>query len=71
MRHGRIWLYSLLLSVQTAGLAIILWQGTPIDRRILEGPQGPSAASRELIPATLAVGLIQGPIGYARPSCRL
>ncbi len=60
MRHGRIWLYSLLLLVQTGGLAIILWQGTPFYRRILQGSEGLSAGSRELILATLAIGLMQG-----------
>jgi hypothetical protein len=60
MRHGRILLYSLLLFVQTGGLAIILWQCAPIYRRILEGPEGLSVGSRELILAALAVGLMQG-----------
>ncbi|MGA8654558.1 MAG: hypothetical protein WB586_00275 [Chthoniobacterales bacterium] len=48
------------LFVQTGGLAIILWQRTPIYRRILEGFGGRSAGSRVLILATLTVGLMQG-----------
>jgi|SRR4029077_812401 hypothetical protein len=54
---GRVILTSF---VQTGGLAIILWRGTPVYRRILEGPQGPSAASRKLILATLVVGFDAG-----------
>jgi hypothetical protein len=52
-------LYPLLLAVQTAGLAIILWQGAPVYRRILAGPQGPSADPETLILAAVAVVLIQ------------
>jgi hypothetical protein len=60
MRHGRIWLYCLLLLAQTAGLAIILWQGAPVYRRIVAGSDRSNAEPRVLILATLAIGLIQG-----------
>lgn len=60
MRYGRLWLYSVLLFAQTAGLAIILWQGAPVYRRIVAGFPGPSAGPRAIILAILAVVLIQG-----------
>jgi hypothetical protein len=53
-------LYLLLLTVQTAGLAIILSQGAPIYRRILAGSAGPSASPGTLALGLLGVGLIQG-----------
>jgi hypothetical protein len=60
MPHDRIWLYYSLLFVQTAGLAIILWQGVPVYRRVIAGSEGPNAESRAIILAIVAVGLIQG-----------
>ncbi len=40
------------------GLAIILWQGAPVYRRILGVSEGPNAEPRALILATLTVGLM-------------
>jgi hypothetical protein len=61
MKHGRFRQYTLLLLVQTGGIAIILWQGVPVYRRILAGSlNGPAAGPTALMLAALAVIVIQG-----------
>jgi hypothetical protein len=47
--------------VQTGAVAIILWQGIPVYRRILAGSfDGPNAGPTALILATFAVVVVQG-----------
>jgi hypothetical protein len=61
MKRRRIGQYALLLLVQTGAVAIILWQGIPVYRRILAGSfDGPNARPTALILATFAVVVIQG-----------
>ena len=60
MRHGRLWIYFFLLSVQTLGIALIVWEGVPVYRRVVAGSVGPHATADEMIGAATAVVLIQG-----------
>lgn len=60
MQHGSSRVYAILLLLQTLGIAIILWEGIPIYRRIVAGAAGQHVDSGALALAALAVGLVQG-----------
>jgi hypothetical protein len=59
MKHQPIWLYSLSLTMQTAGLVMIVWEGAPIYRRLLADADRPAATPEGLLLGTAAVVLIQ------------
>jgi hypothetical protein len=54
-----IWLYSLSPTMQTAGLAMIVWEGAPAYRRLLADADRPAATPEGLLLGTAAVVLIQ------------
>jgi hypothetical protein len=58
-RYGQLRLYAALFLVQTAGFAILLWEGVPIYRLISAGVEGQHAKVRTLIVASLAIALMQ------------
>ena len=55
----RYWLYTALLSVQTVGVALILWEGVPLYRLIVKEP-GPQHLDKQTIAwVTIAITVIQ------------
>jgi len=53
------WLYPLLLAAQTAGAAMILWNGIPVYRQILNDPSKHEPRPERKALAILAVAMIQ------------
>ena len=53
------WLYPLMIAVQTAGAALILWNGVPIYRQILTDPSKHEQRTNRLVLAVVAVVMIQ------------
>ena len=59
---GRPWLYPLLLAAQTAGAAIVIWNGAPIYRQIVTDASRHQPQKATLLWAVAAVVMLQS--GY-------